>query len=298
MPTVTPDASTPPEQPTAQADIVIVNFNGGERVAACVEACIGLESVAQIVVSDNGSVDGSVEELAKLATATPNLKLIENKQNLGFSRGNNRALPYLNAPYTLFLNPDTLLTQAALTAMLEFMETHPETGMAGPLILNDDGSEQRGCRRDEPTPIAALKTLVGKREKGINKVGTPLPPQPIDVDAISGACMLVRRTALDAVGPLDKDYFLHCEDLDWCKRFWQHGWCVTFVPQAVVQHHKGGSSRSRPLRVEWHKHKGMIRYYRKFYRQQYPAPIMWLVYSAVWLRFGLMIPVWWIKTER
>jgi hypothetical protein len=116
-------------------------------------------------------------------------------------------------------------------------------------------------------------------------LGTPLPDRPVEVEAISGAFMLVRRSALEKVGPLDEGYFLHCEDLDWCMRFKQAGYQILFVPDVVVSHVKGGCSVNRPVFVEWHKHKGMIRFYRKFFRQRYPGVLMGLVFAAVWARF-------------
>jgi GT2 family glycosyltransferase len=114
----------------------------------------------------------------------------------------------------------------------------------------------------------------------------PFPDAPLEVEAISGALMLVRREAMADVGPLDEGYFLHCEDLDWCMRFRKKGWKILFVPDAPVVHYRGTCSRSRPIFVEWHKHKGMMRFYRKFFRHQYPGMLMWLVALGVWLRFG------------
>jgi hypothetical protein len=100
--------------------------------------------------------------------------------------------------------------------------------------------------------------------------------------------MLVKREAMEDVGPWDEGYFLHCEDLDWCMRFRRKDWGILFVPDARIIHHQGACSRSRPLFVEWHKHKGMMRFYRKFFRDRYPKPLWALVAFGVWLRF-LMI---------
>jgi GT2 family glycosyltransferase len=116
----------------------------------------------------------------------------------------------------------------------------------------------------------------------------PMPEQPIQVEAISGALMLVRREAMEDVGIWDEEYFLHCEDLDWCMRFRQKSWQILFVPGAKVFHQWGACSRARPVFVEWHKHRGMMRFYRKFFRQQYPGALMWLVAAGVWLRFGVV----------
>ena len=117
----------------------------------------------------------------------------------------------------------------------------------------------------------------------------PLPHAPIEVEAISGALMLVRREAINDVGPWDENYFLHCEDLDWCMRFKQKNWKIVFVPDAPVTHFQGTCSRARPFFVAWHKHKGMLRFYRKFFRHQYPRALMGLVTFAIWLRFGITV---------
>ncbi|MFO7568493.1 MAG: glycosyltransferase family 2 protein, partial [Smithellaceae bacterium] len=116
-----------------------------------------------------------------------------------------------------------------------------------------------------------------------------IPDGPVEVEAISGACMLVKREAFEDVGPMDENYFLHCEDLDWCMRFRQKGWQILFVPGARVVHDQGTCSREKPFFVEWHKHKGMMRFYRKFFRHQYPGPLFWLVTAGVWLRFGAVV---------
>jgi GT2 family glycosyltransferase len=180
------------------------------------------------------------------------------------------------------------------------MQALPRAGIAGGLILNPDGTEQAGCRREAPTPakafvrafclggVARRLGLEGGAGRDFVRRGDPLPRDPVAVDAISGAFMLVRRRALATVGPLDEGYFLHCEDLDWCERFRRAGWKVLFVPDVTIVHEKGGSSRGRPVRVLWHMHRGMIRFYRKFLRDTYPLPLMWLVFVGIWLRFGAL----------
>jgi hypothetical protein len=127
--------------------------------------------------------------------------------------------------------------------------------------------------------------------KGFLMDREPVPTQPIEVEATSGAFMLVRRTAVEQVGMLDEGYFMHCEDLDWCWRFLQAGWKILFVPQARAVHKKARSSRTRPIRVELYKHLGMIRFYRKFFRDRYPLLLMWGVAAAVWTRFAFKATV-------
>ena len=100
--------------------------------------------------------------------------------------------------------------------------------------------------------------------------------------------MLVKREAIHDFGLMDQGYFLHCEDLDLCMRARAHGWQILFVPDASIVHHKGGCSKERPIFVEWHKHGGMVRFYRKHFRHQYPAGLMELVVVGVWLRFAVI----------
>ena len=109
--------------------------------------------------------------------------------------------------------------------------------------------------------------------------------RPIEVEAISGSCSMVRRDVMEQLDYWDEGYFLHCEDLDLCMRVRQKGWKILFVPSAPVIHHQGYCSRTRPIFAEWNKHKGMMRFYRKFFRNQYPGALMWLVAIGVWLRF-------------
>jgi GT2 family glycosyltransferase len=117
------------------------------------------------------------------------------------------------------------------------------------------------------------------------------------VEAISGAFMLVRRRAMEDVGPMDEDYFLHCEDLDWFVRFRKAGWPIYLVPDASAVHYKGICSISRPMTVLWHKHKGMHRFFRKFQFRDYPLPLSLLVLLGIWLHFAAVVPPVWVKQQ-
>jgi GT2 family glycosyltransferase len=201
----------------------------------------------------------------------------------------------------LLLNPDAQLAPHSIGGLAGVLHSFPGAGMVGPLVLNPDGTEQAGGRRRLPTPGRAWIQAFGLRR--LAKISAaavrldfiqaelPLPAAPVEVEAISGACMLVQRAALDRVGGLDEGYFLHCEDLDWCQRFRQAGWRVVFVPEVAVVHDKGACSRTRPLFVQWHLHRGMVRYYRKFLLEAYPAPLHVLVVAAIWARFATLVPV-------
>jgi len=279
----------------SRLSVVIVNFNSGELITECVRSLLAYPGDIAVLVSDNGSSDGSVSHL-KEHIIDDRVQVRLNHENLGFSAGANRVLPEADGDLVLFLNPDCLVKPEALAEMVTFMNENPDVGMSGCLIRNLDGSEQPGCRRRVPTPwrtfarVFHLGCLLApsRRFQPLYLHTMPLPDGPVDIEAISGAFMLLKRSALADVGPLDPGYFLHCEDLDWCMRFRKKGWRIVFVPNITITHTKGACSASRPIRVEWHKHKGMIRFYRKFFREQYPLPLMLLVMVAVWVRFIIL----------
>lgn len=279
----------------SDCDVIIVNYNTGPLLADCVRS-LAFQLCETIIVVDNASVDGSLDRLDQ--SLGDRLKIIRNSQNLGFAAACNAGIHASSSTgHLLFLNPDCLLNEDALQRMREVLAESDDIGMVGGFLLNPDGSEQRGGRRLFPSPARAFVNAFGLSRLSrifpkmfsdhlLNK--HPIPKEPAEIEAISGACMLVKREAIDDVGLWDEGYFLHCEDLDWCMRFRQKGWKIMFVPDAKVVHYKGTCSKSRPIFVEWHKHKGMVRFYRKFFRHRYPGVLMWLVVVGVWLRFSII----------
>lgn len=275
--------------------VIIVNFNAGTLLTDCVRSVLASSLPVEVIVSDNASTDDSLFELRRHFQGDGRLTILQNSENLGFAKGNNIALPHAGGDFILFLNPDCIIRPDTLQEMLAVMESRPRTGMAGCLIRNLDGSEQAGCRRSIPTPwrtfirLARLGRLAKyhPRFESYVQTGQPMPEEPISVEAISGAFMLVRRGALEAVGPMDDGYFMHCEDLDWCMRFREAGLDILFAPHVEIMHVGGVCSASRPISVEYYKHKGMVRFYRKFFRYKYPALLMWMVMGAIGIRFIL-----------
>ncbi len=193
------------------------------------------------------------------------------------------------------LNPDCLVRPHTYARVLDALEAQPDVGIAGALVFNPDGSEQRGCRRREPTPRASAVKLAGLGRRaaapgalrGVDLTAEPLPAEPVRVDAVSGAFLIVRRDVFEQIGRMDEGYFLHCEDLDLCRRCREHGHGVLFVPGASVVHHQGVSGRERPLSVEWHKHRGMARYYAKFYRSEHRPALRAVVTAAIYAHLVL-----------
>ena len=271
---------------------IIVNYNAGPLLRKCVDSLLACPLDIQIIVVDNASSDGSLDELQDLSQVC----VIRKPANVGFAAACNIGVQASSAPLLLFLNPDCFFQPDAIAPLLAGLQSGDRVGMVGGLLVNEDGTEQGGGRRAVPTPWRSLVRAFGlhrfanrwpKLFYDFHLHKQPLPDGPIEVEAISGACMLVKREVMEDVGLWDEGYFLHCEDLDWCMRFRQKGWKILFVPDARISHALGACSQSRRVFVEWHKHKGMLRFYRKFFRHQYPGVLMGLVVAGVWLRFGL-----------
>ncbi len=274
---------------------IIVNYNSGDHLTECVRSV--LPFCHDIIIVDNDSHDSSLNACRNKFPGNEELHYLTNSTNLGFAVACNQGFTQVKHDLILFLNPDCQLQERALVNLRKAFQINVQIGMVGGLLIYPDGTEQAGGRRSVPTPWRSFV-----RALGLNKLAPrwprlfedfvlhlqPLPEFPTEVEAISGACMMVKREAVADVGLWDEGYFLHCEDLDWCMRFCQKGWTIMFVPDAPVVHHKGGCSQKRPIFIEWHKHKGMIRFYRKFFRQQYPGILMWLVTVGVWSRFVVL----------
>ena len=273
--------------------VIIVNYNAGPLLASCVASA--LSQSTEIIIVDNASADMSTDAIV---ATWPHIKIIKNDSNLGFATACNIGAKAATSSNFLFLNPDCVLAADAVQKMLEAADSAENVGMVGGLLIDPDGTEQGGGRRAVPTPWRSLVRATGLSRFAdrwprlffdFHLHKQPLPAAPIEVEAISGACMLVPRHAMDKVGSWDEAYFLHCEDLDLCMRLRRMDWKILFVPHAKVVHEKGACSHHRPIFVEWHKHKGMMRFYRKFFRHQYPGVLMGLVSVGVWLRFGLVV---------
>jgi len=236
---------------------VIVNHNAGALLIDSVRAA--LAQAEQVIVVDNASIDASMDLLAAQFAAEPRLVMLCEIKNLGFAAGCNLGVSLASQAHLLFLNPDCILGAGSLRRMVEVLDSDSSVGMVGGLLTNLDGSEQGGGRRAVPTPWRSFVRAFGLVRLSnrwprlffdFHLHKQPLPDAPIDVEAISGALMLVRRAAIDDVGLWDEAYFLHCEDLDWCMRFRQRGWRIFFVPNAPVLHYHGHCSRARPFFVE------------------------------------------------
>ena len=273
--------------------VVIVNFNAGAYLSDAV-ASVFAQTVAPVecIVVDNASHDDSVGVLQS-RVSDPRLKIVKQESNLGFAAGCNRGIARAGGAFVLLLNPDCFLQEDSLERMITALAENEDAGAVGPLILNMDGTEQRGCRRDIPTPWQIFCVGVGlhrlmpnhPRFRSFNQIGKALPDEVVQVQSVSGACILIRHETIEQIGLLDERYFLHFEDLDWCLRAGESGHEILFVPDATAHHVGGASSRKLPIRVEAHKHASLIRFVRSNFAQYYPSSFILFVTLVVYARF-------------
>jgi GT2 family glycosyltransferase len=274
--------------------IIIVNFNAGNRLTDCVGSILDSRSPAQIIVVDNASEDDSIQRLEARHDGLETLHIVRNTANLGFAKACNIGTRMAACPYILYLNPDCIIDGRTLPALVSGLKKRPDAGMAGGMLINPDGTEQAGGRRAVPTPWRALVRLSGLYRlknrhprifEDFLQHDEMVPDGDLEVEATSGACMMVPRKVIRDVGGFDEGYFLHVEDLDLCMRVREKGWKIIFVPGAKVVHVKGVCGRDRPIFVEWHKHRGLMRFYRKFFRDRCRGALMVALAAGVWGHF-------------
>jgi len=236
--------------------VIIVNYNVRgflENALVSIEKALqgrlgnGRQIAGEIIVVDNASDDGSVELVRK---KFPGVRLIVEKENLGFARANNIALAQSRGRYLLLINPDTIVQENTFAVLIDFFEARPDVGAAGCKILNPDGSLQLACRRSFPSPWVSFTKTTGlsalfPRSRLFGRYNlTYLDPDEIhEVDALSGSFMMVRREVYERVGGLDESFFMYGEDLDWCYRIQKAGWKIYYVPSTQIIHYKGESAK-------------------------------------------------------
>jgi N-acetylglucosaminyl-diphospho-decaprenol L-rhamnosyltransferase len=265
-------------------DVVIVSYRSRELLRACLKALRAHSPSVpmSIVVVDNASGDGTVEVVAG---EFPEVDLVASFRNLGFAAATNLGARRGSSPYLLALNPDTAVTEGALDNVLAVLEDHPEVAVVGPRLLRPDLSLDHAARRSFPTPLSALGhfTGIGRRAKSGRLAAYRAPEvESGPVDAVNGAFMLMRRSAFEDAGGFDEGYWMYMEDLDLSYRLRQHGSLSWYEPSATVMHVKGGTvGGPRPLRLNWHFHRGMGRFYRQHYAPQRSTAMNALVYLGI-----------------
>lgn len=251
--------------------VIILNWNACEWLERSVGSALAQETggrAFEVVFVDNASRDGSVDFVRR---AYPAARVMALSENLGFAGGNNAAVLQTDSRYVLLLNPDTITHPGAFRALLDFMDSHPECGIAGPKLLNPDGSLQYSCRLF-PTLEAGLfrNTPLGRLFPSNRATRDYLMKDvshdhAMPVDWVSGAAMMVRCEVFEQVGLLDEEYFMYVEDVDLCYRAHAAGWQVWYAPEAVITHAIGQSSNKNPAPMIVAFHRSMFRFFRKHY---------------------------------
>ncbi len=295
---------------------IVPSYNTADYLCRCLDSLLAQQGEQElcIYVVDNASSDDSV---ARVRREYPQVQVLQSDHNGGFAYAVNRGLRAVQADwaarhggspagyYVLLLNSDTELPPTALAEMVAFMETRPEAGAAGPQLLMADGRMDLACRRSFPSPEVAFFRLVGlsrlfPRSPRFARYNLTYldPEQTTEVDAVSGAFMLVRGAVAAEVGPLDESFFFYGEDLDWAFRIKALGHKVYYYPRVKVRHWKRASSRLRPRASVRDFYQAMRIFHRKHYAPRCPGPLNLLVEAGITLREGLaLLPYLLRRTE-
>ncbi|MGI6320819.1 MAG: glycosyltransferase [Bacteroidales bacterium] len=275
--------------------IIIVNYNVQYFLEQCLHSVYqALENIdSEVWVVDNNSVDGSV---AMVKEKFPQVKLIDNEENLGFSKANNQAIRLSKGEYVLLLNPDTLVEVDTFEKVVDFMDSHPEAGGLGVKMVDGKGRFLPESKRGLPTPAVAFYKIFGlaKLFPKSKKFGqyhlTFLDDDEIhDVDVLSGAFMLMRKETLDKVGLLDEDFFMYGEDIDLSYRIQKGGYRNYYFPETRIIHYKGESTKKGSLNYVFVFYNAMIIFAQKHFSQSNAKLFSFFIKLAIYLRASLSI---------
>jgi GT2 family glycosyltransferase len=270
--------------------IIIVNFNAEKFLVECLDSIYAQTKQISfdIWVVDNNSIDASVPMVQQ---NFPQVNLIENKENVGFARANNQAITQCVSDYILLLNPDTLILQNAIEKTVDFMDGNPTVGICGCKVLNKDGTLQLACRRSIPTPGVAFFRLTGlsrlfPKSKIMAKYNLTYldPDDPHEIDAVSGAFLMIRREVIDSIGLLDERFFMYGEELDWCLRTKKAGWPVMYYPNAEIIHYKGECSKFNHRKAAFEFYRSMYLFHKKHFAGDCNPIINVIIYAGILLK--------------
>lgn len=268
--------------------VIIVNWNTRELLAQCLHSVYNTagDLSLEVFVVDNASTDGSA---AMVRERFPQVRLIENAENVGFARANNQAIRLATGRYVLLLNSDTRALSGALSSLVDFMDAHPQAGAAGARLLNANGTLQPSCHR-MLTPwreFWRLLYLEHMHRTVTYPMGSWDVRSPRAVEVIKGACLMVRHAALVQVGLLDESYFMYTEEVDLCYRLRRAGWLLYWVPLAQVIHYGEASSRQVAEAMFVQLYRSKVQFYRKTGGEARARLFRRLVYLAYLPRVAL-----------
>jgi len=265
---------------------IVVTYQSASTLDACLDCLRAARDIAQIRVVDNGSHDGTLAILQRHASHDARVRFIANPDNPGFAAANNQGVAASTAAWLAFVNPDVMVGADTLAQLREHAQAQGDC-VLGVEQVDEAGVPDPAVRRRDPDFLAMLRSPGrGSRLAIARDPAVALQPVP----ALSGALLLMPRALFTRIGGWDAGYRLHAEDLDLCRSARQAGALVAIANDLQVLHVRGVSSRSRPFFVEWHKHRGLWRYFRKFEAPTRAWPVRCAVWGAIWAHAALQIP--------
>lgn len=265
---------------------VVVTHESASSIDDCLMRLRVAHVVHEIRVVDNASTDDTMEIVQRHALQDARVRFIANPDNPGFAVGCNQGARDTQACWLAFVNPDLMVEADTLARLRAHAAGAAADMMLGVDLVDEDGVRDAAARRRDPVFAAMLRSPGAASRLGI-AVDEATTLQPVDI--ISGALMLMPRALFDRIGGFDEGYRLHAEDMDLCRRARETGAVVAVANDIHVLHIRGVSSRARPLFVEWHKHRGLWRYFNKFEAAQRGLVTRMGVFAAIWLRFGAVL---------
>ncbi|TAN55857.1 MAG: glycosyltransferase family 2 protein [Magnetospirillum sp.] len=279
----------------ASVSVVTVTYRTGIILSDCLAALLDHGEIVEIIVVDNGNPPDTTDLLDRLAEANPTVRLIRPGRNIGFAAGCNSGAAKATGRYLAFVNPDLIVPPGSFDRILAAFAGNGNAWLCGGRLLNMDGSEQRGGRREVLTPWRAFVELTRLDRlapahphfRRLHLMDGRPPHEVTAVPIISGAFMVMPRSRFTALGGMDEHMFLHMEDVDLCLRVLLQGGTVLYCGDTPVYHQRGTSTVTRGF-VEWHKTRSTIHYFFKHFRAAYPGWSLYLISGLLLLRWGLV----------
>ena len=264
---------------------VVVAYRSGETIDACLARLRNADQVEQVREVDNSSDDETLAIVQRHALADPRVRFIANPDNPGFAVACNQGVADSEAPWIAFVNPDCFVRPESLARLQAHARDLGGNALIGADLVDETGERDAAARRRDPDFQHMLRT------RSTSQLDVPYDPEQTlqQVEAVSGALMLIPRALFEQVGGFDQAYRLHAEDLDLCRRVREAGAIVAVANDVQVVHLRGVSSRSRPWFVEWHKHRGLMRYFDRYEAGLRSWPMRLAVRTMIWLRFPFAV---------
>jgi len=295
LPAASAGGSDAPAIHTPSITAIVISYFTGPVLARSIASLREQAAIGEIILIDNGNFAGAVVAAVEESNDGAPVQVISGQGNIGFAAACNLGATAARHEYLLFFNPDAVMPAGGAERMLKDAQSLARPWLMGAKLVDPDGTEQQGSRRETLTPWRAfveasrLYRLAPRHPyfRRFNLHAQQCPPDVAPTPTISGACFLLYKEDYVAIDGMDERYFLHVEDVDFCLRFANAGGEVYFNPNVSVVHYKS-SSRANPVKIEARKTAGVIRYFNTHFADAYPRPFLWLVAGLLWLAFGLL----------